>query len=149
MKEQICFVFGVIGSAIAGAFGGWSAAMTTLIIFMAIDYITGIIVAGVFHKSKKSKSGSLKSIVGWKGLCKKGAELLVVLVACRLDLLLGVEYIKDCSVIAFVINEAISIFENIGLMGVPLPTVVVKAIDILTEVNNKNGGITDEATDNS
>lgn len=142
MKEEICIVFGVIGSFISGVYGGWSAAMTTLIIFMALDYLTGIIVAGVFHKSKKSKSGSLKSAAGWKGLCRKGAELLVVLVACRLDLLLGVNYVRDCTVIAFVINETISILENVGLMGVKLPPVIIKAIDILNEANNAKGGTT-------
>ena len=73
------------GGAIASLLGGWDTALQTLIIFMAIDYITGLIVAGVFHTSPKTKTGTLESRAGWKGLCRKGVSLLVVLVACRLD----------------------------------------------------------------
>lgn len=113
------------------AFGGWNSAITTLLCFMAIDYITGLIVAGVFHASKKTESGTLESKAGWKGLCKKAVTLLFVLIAHRLDLILGVAYIRDAVVIGFVTNELISIVENAGLMGVPLPAVITKAIDVL------------------
>ena len=106
--------------------------MTTLIIFMVIDYATGIIVAGVFHRSGKSKSGALESRAGFKGLCRKGMILLILLVACRLDLMLGTGYIKDCVCIAFV-----SIIENAGLMGVPIPQVLIKAIDVLKAKEEK------------
>lgn len=133
MKETILGFFGAVGALIASYFGGWSEAMTTLIVFMIIDYITGIILAGVFHKSKKSENGSLKSIAGWKGLCKKGAMLLIVLVACRIDLLMGTNYIRDAVIIAICINECLSILENIGLMGVPIPKVIRKAIDVLKD----------------
>lgn len=135
IKELFLIVCGAIGSAIAALFGGWDAALTTLVIFMGIDYLTGIIVAAVFKKSKKSKSGALNSQVGWKGLCKKGVELLIVLVAYRLDLLLGSNYVKDLVVIAFICNEVISIVENSGAMGVPIPKVIVKAIDVLQQKN--------------
>lgn len=131
IKEIFLLVTGAIGSGIASLFGGWSAALTTLVIFMAIDYITGILVAGVFKKSRKSKNGGLKSEVGWKGLCRKGVTLLIVLIAHRLDLLMGSTYIKDFVVIAFVCNEAISIIENAGTMGIPIPSALAKAIDIL------------------
>lgn len=131
MKEGFCTVIGVIGSTIASLFGGFDAALITLIIFMGVDYITGLIVAGVFHKSTKTKNGALESGAGWKGLCKKGVTLLVVLVACRLDLVMGSNFIRDAVVIAFVANETISIIENAGLMGVPIPTVITKAIEVL------------------
>lgn len=131
MKDIICTVLGIVGGAIASAFGGWDAALTTLIIFMAIDYATGLIVAGVFHKSGKSETGALESRAGWKGLCRKGVTLLIVLVACRLDLMIGSNFIRDAAVIAFVANEAISIIENAGLMGVPIPAVIIKAIEVL------------------
>lgn len=114
------------------------SALSTLIIFMAIDYITGLVVAGVFHKSKKSDNGALESNAGLKGLCKKGVMLLVVLVAYRLDLVTGLGFIRNTAVIAFIANEAISITENAGLMGVPLPSVIKRAIDILTERGEKN-----------
>ena len=85
MKNEICAAIGIVGGAIASLLGGWDTALQTLIIFMAIDYITGLIVAGVFHTSPKTKTGTLESRAGWKGLCRKGVSLLVVLVACRLD----------------------------------------------------------------
>lgn len=86
MKNAICTVSGVVGSIIASIFGGWTASLTTLLIFMALDYIAGLICAGVFHKSQKSESGALESRAGWKGLCRKGMILLLVLVGHRLDL---------------------------------------------------------------
>lgn len=114
-------------------FGGWDAALITLMIFMGIDYLTGLIVAGVFHNSTKTESGSLESRAGWKGLCRKGVSLLIVLVACRLDVTMGSNFIRDAVVIAFIANETISIVENAGLMGVPIPAVIVKAIEVLTK----------------
>lgn len=131
MKEIMCTAVGIIGSAITTAFGGWSSGLLTLVIFMSIDYITGLIGAGVFKVSKKSKNGGLESRIGWKGLCRKGVTLLMVLIAHRLDLLIGTSYIRDAVIIGFCVNELISIAENCGLMGVPLPSVITKAIDIL------------------
>lgn len=133
MKEMILTVIGCIGSAIAGFFGGWSTGLTTLLIFMAIDYITGLVVAGVFHASPKSETGALESRAGWKGLVRKGMTLLIVLIACRLDIMLGVNYIRDAVVIAFVVNETLSIIENAGLMGVPIPKAISKAIEMLKD----------------
>lgn len=138
MKQTICTIAGIAGGFIASAFGGWDAAMTTLVIFMVIDYISGLLVAGVFHKSKKTESGTLESRAGWKGLCRKGMTLLVVLIGSRLDLALGVRYIRDAVIIGFIANETISITENAGLMGIPLPEVITKAIDVLTETANSH-----------
>ena len=142
IKNIVCAVLGVIGSSISTLFGGWDAALTTLIIFMAVDYISGIVVAGVFHKSNKSKNGGLKSTIGWQGICRKGITLAIVLIACRVDLLLNTSYVKDAVVIGFCVNELISIVENAGLMGVPMPGAIIKAIDILKkkgDVNESNG----------
>lgn len=137
MKNWLCTIIGVGGSAVAAAFGGWDAAIVTLIIFMIIDYVSGLVVAGVFHASKKSASGSLASNVGWKGLAKKCMTLLFVLIAHRLDLMIGTDYIRDAVIIGFAANELISIVENAGLMGLPLPDAIVKAIDILKDRDNK------------
>ena len=131
MKSFICSVFGAIGAGIAAAFGGWSAAVTTLIIFMAIDYLSGLILAGVFHRSSKTESGALESKAGWKGLCRKGLTLLIVVVASRLDVMLGTTFVKDAVCIAYICNEAISILENAGLMGVPIQKAIKNAIEIL------------------
>ena len=131
VKTGILSMLGAIGGMIASAFGGWDAALATLLIFMGIDYVTGLVVAGVFHKSQKSKSGSLESRAGWKGLCRKGVSLLIVLIACRLDILMGTTFIRDGVVIAYIVNEIISIIENAGLMGIPIPAVITKAIEVL------------------
>lgn len=137
-KNILISIIGVIGSAIASAFGGWTTGLTTLVIFMAIDYVTGLIVAGVFHKSTKTETGTLESRAGFKGLCRKGAMLLVVLVAYRLDLAVGTAYIKDAVIIAFMANEAISIIENAGLMGVPMNDTLKNAIDVLQKKGSGN-----------
>jgi toxin secretion/phage lysis holin len=135
MRTQYVFsgAIGVLGGFISTLFGGWSAGLTTLLIFMAIDYISGLVVAGVFKNSNKSESGALESRAGWKGLTRKCMTLLFVLIAHRLDLLIGTSYIKDMVAISFCVNELISITENAGLMGIPLPPIMAKAIDILTD----------------
>lgn len=136
---KLLTLIGITGSWIASLFGGWDAALITLIIFMGIDYVTGLIVAGVFKASEKTQSGALESSAGWKGLCRKGVTLLVVLVACRLDLVMGSSFIRDAVVIAFIANETISIVENAGLMGVPIPGVVKKAIEVLKSKAEQEG----------
>ncbi len=130
-KLEVISTLGVIGSFITGLFGGFDAAMTTLLIFMTIDYITGLLVAGVFHNSNKTTNGSLESRAGFKGIIRKCVVLLMVLISCRLDLIMGTNHIKDAVVIAFIVNELISIVENAGLMGVPMPEAVTKAIELL------------------
>ncbi len=137
MKQAICAWIGIMGSLVASLFGGWDAAMRTLVIFMAVDYITGLIVAGVFHRSPKSEGGALESRAGWKGLCRKGVTLLIVLVACRLDMVMGSNFLRDAVIIAFIANETISIIENAGLMGIPIPAVIVKAVEVLKKKAEK------------
>lgn len=139
MREILCTVAGFCGGVLTALFGGWDASLVTLIIFMAADYVSGLVVAGVFHKSKKTDSGTLQSRAGWKGLCKKVMTLLFVLIGHRLDLAVGTTYIREGVIIGFMVNELISIVENAGLMGLPLPGIIVKAIDVLTEKTEKVG----------
>lgn len=139
MKEILCTIIGFIGSAIASFFGGWDAGIATLLIFMVLDYVSGLIVAAVFKNSPKTDTGSLESKAGWKGLCRKCMTLIFVLVAYRLDLVIGTNYIRDTVIIAFIANETISLVENAGLMGIPLPEIINKAIDILQKKNRKRG----------
>ena len=133
MKRVICTAVGMVGGFIASLFGGWSTGLVTLLIFMSIDYLSGLIVAGVFHNSPKTGTGTLESSAGWKGLCRKCMTLLFVLIAYRLDLELSTNYIRDAVIIGLMANELISIVENAGLMGIPLPPVITKAIDVLTK----------------
>ena len=138
MPIKIFILSGVacVGAAIASLFGGWTGAMTTLVILMLIDYVTGIIVAGVFHNSPKCSGGALSSAVGFKGICRKFVILLIVVVACRVDLLLDTNIIRDATCIGFCVNELVSITENAGLMGIPLPRKLVEAIEVLRGDND-------------
>lgn len=132
MRYKILTLTGLGGSALASLFGGWDMALQTLVIFMAIDWFTGgILLPGVFGKSPKSPGGALESRAGWKGLCRKGMTLFYVLIAARLDALMHTDYLRDAVCIGFIANEALSIMENAGLMGLPLPSILKKGIDIL------------------
>ena len=132
MRISICAAAGVVGSIVATFFGGWSDGLTTLVIFMIIDYISGFVVAGVFKKSRKTESGALESRAGWKGLCRKCMTLVLVLVAYRLDLLRGEgTLIRDAVTIGFTINEGLSILENAVLMGLKVPGPLRKALEVL------------------
>lgn len=131
MKETVCTVVGLAGSALCWAFGGWDAAMAALVVCMAVDYISGSIVALVFHKSTKTETGAYNSTYGLKGLCKKGLMLLFVLVAVQVDKLLGTDYARDAVCIGFCTNEILSIIENLGLAGIPMPQAVTKALEQL------------------
>ena len=134
MKESICTALGMAGGAVAAAFGGWDTAMTALLVTMAVDYISGSLVALVFQKSNKTESGAYDSRYGWKGLFRKGLMLLFVLVAVRVDALMGADYVRDAVCIGFCVNEILSIVENLGLAGVPMPEAVEKALEQLQNV---------------
>ena len=137
LKHFVCALAGCAGGVITNITGGWNGAMTTLLIFMALDYITGLVVAAVFGNSNKSEGGGLESRAGWKGLIRKGVTLMIVIAAYRLDLLIGTNYIKSAVIIAFCANELISLVENAGLMGIPIPEVITRAIEILKEKGDK------------
>ncbi len=133
LKNAVCAGCGVALSALAQLFGGWDAALGALLIFMAADYITGVTAAAVFHRSKKTEDGTLESRAGWKGLVRKGVTLAVVLAAARLDAVIGSDFIRDAAVIGFTANEGLSVIENAGLMGVPVPRAVISAVHVLKE----------------
>lgn len=142
---MVCGTAGISGAILTTLFGGWNSAMTTLVIFMGIDYLTGIICAVVFKKSKKSDTGGLESGAAWKGLCKKCVTLLLVLMAYRLDLEAGTTFIKDAVCIAFITSEGISILENAILMGLIVPKPLRDALDMLKK-NDGKGGDSDGST---
>ena len=131
MKQAVCTALGLLGGALSWAFGGWDAAMAALLVCMGVDYLSGSIVALVFHKSTKSETGSYNSLYGIKGLFKKGLMLLFVLVAVQIDKLLGTAYVRDAVCLGFCCNEILSITENLGLAGIPLPQAVTKALEQL------------------
>lgn len=130
IKTLICTAAGGIAAFFGMLFGVWSKDLTVLTVFMGIDLLTGIIVAAVFKKSKKTESGALNSKVTYKGIVKKIYELCLVVIANMLDVYLGTAFIRNGVIYAFILNELLSITENAALMGIVSPQ-INDAIDIL------------------
>lgn len=137
IKGIFCGAVGVVGGIVAKLLGGWDSGLATLFICIVLDYVTGLIVAGVFNNSTKTKNGALESGAGLKGLVRKIMMIVLVAVAYRLDILIGTDYIRYTVIIGFICNEVISLIENAGLMGVPVPNVIKKAVDVLKNKENK------------
>ena len=123
-----------IGGAIAGIFGEWSMLMTVLATAMVLDYISGVLVAA-FGKSLKTEGGHLDSKVGFVGLAKKALIIMIVLLATLLDKALGTNAMvfQTATVCYYIANEGISVVENAGLMGLPVPDVVKRALEQMKE----------------
>lgn len=121
------------GSALANVLGGWDVSLQVLIGMMAADCVTGWLVAAVWKRSNKSTSGALDSRAGWKGLCRKGAVLVLVWVAVMLDAAMGMRYVRTAVCIFFIGNEGLSLLENLGMMGVPFPTFLKNALEALRD----------------
>ena len=138
MKEIFLVIIGAIGGVVVYALGGWDLALQTLLVFMLFDYITGLITAGIFKKSKKSANGALESHAGFKGIIKKCMIMLFVVMGHQLDNIIGLDFVRYAVIIAFMANEAISIIENAGLMGIYIPSALKQAIDILRKKENEN-----------
>ena len=136
----VCSVTGIVGAAVAEALGGWDNAIITLLVFMAIDFATGLLCALVFGKSDKSENGALSSAACWRGLVKKVCTLLIVVMSHYIDVISNLDFVRNAVVIAFCVAESISIMETAGLMGI-LPEgvqkVLMKAIDVLKSKSEK------------
>lgn len=127
----ICAAFGAVSSALSALFGGFDGALVTLILFMCVDFALGFALAAFFGLSTKSEGGSLSSAACFRGLCRKFGTLAIVLVGARLDALTGQNIIRDAVIYCYLLNEGLSITENLALMGVPVPQAVKSALDIL------------------
>lgn len=132
-------ILGAIGGAIVNLFGGWSTDLQTLLLFMGVDFFMGLLIALVWKESNKTGSGTLQSNACFKGLVKKGVALLFVMIGHRLDVTYGMDYVRTGVIIAFITNELISILENAGIMGIPLPVVVTNSIEILKSKQESGG----------
>ncbi|MEG2769350.1 MAG: phage holin family protein [Oscillospiraceae bacterium] len=134
-------VISAVGTTIAQIFGGWDTALQTLVIFMAVDYITGILCAIIWKRSPKTADGAFESKASIKGLFRKAAILFVVLIAYKLDILAGTTAVRTAVIMFFIANDGFSIIENLGVMGVPMPKVIKNAFELLKEKGEfeKNG----------
>lgn len=137
VKNGVLAALAAAGSWIANYMGGWDASMQVLVALMVADYLTGVLVAAVWHKSSKSSSGTLNSVAGFKGILKKCAILLLVWIGVLLDNATGANYIRTAVVLFFIGNEGISLLENLGLMGVPFPAFLQRALEALRDKGDK------------
>jgi toxin secretion/phage lysis holin len=137
IKNSVLTGLSLFGTLFANALGGWDAALALLIGMMAADYITGILIAALWQKSNKSESGALSSKAGFKGLCKKAVILLAVWIGTLLDTATGATYIRTAIVLFYIGNEGLSLIENFGLMGVPYPPAMKKALEAMRDKVDK------------
>lgn len=140
LKNTILAAMAVMGTFIANELGGWDAAMQVLVALMVVDYITGVMVAAVWNRSNKSATGALESRAGFRGILKKCMILLLVWIGVLLDNALGETYIRMAVILFFIGNEGLSLLENLGLMGVPFPGFLQRALEALREQGDKGGG---------
>lgn len=135
--KGICLVAGMI----AGLYGEWTAALTILAVMMAVDYITGVLVA-ITGKSPKTDGGGLSSKVGFVGIAKKGFIMLIVLVATQLDKAIGNTSMvfQTATIFYYIANEGLSILENADLMGVPFPRWIKEKLETMRESKDKPPG---------
>ena len=111
--------------------GGFDLLLEALLVCMIVDYLMGLTIAGVFKRSEKSKNGGLDSFVGWMGISKKITSLLFIIIAVELQKVSGLAGIREGVILTLIVNELISIIENAGIMGIPVPDPIKKMIDVL------------------
>ncbi len=133
MKNFISFITGTLATALVYFLGGWDIALQILLTVIVLDYITGVCKA-IYNKKMNSK-------VGAKGIIKKLGYLIVVAVSVELDRITGnTGAIRTLVIYFFVANEGISILENWGGMGLPLPQKLTDTLEQLKNDNNPKNG---------
>lgn len=118
-------------------FGSFDSSLLTLFILMALDIISGIMAA--VYISINSKTSKISSTVMWKGLLKKTITIILVIISYRLDILLQVDYIRTSIVIAFIVNEVLSIIENAANMGIKVPQFFTQLLSEVEKNQIKKG----------
>ncbi|MFD2116324.1 holin family protein [Paenibacillus yanchengensis] len=112
------------GAVITFLLGGWTNLMTVLLVFILIDFALGVTLAG--------KNGKLTSREMWFGVTRKLGSLAIVAVAHMLDTILGdAHLIRDAAIFFYLAGELLSLTENAGQLGIPIPSVVSKAVEVL------------------
>lgn len=124
MKEFICSLLGTIGYLFIYLVGGWDVALQCLVIAIALDYISGLMKAYI--------NKTLSSRIGMRGLIKKLGLLIIVMVGTLVDRTTGnTGAVRTLVIYYFVANEGLSILENLGQAGIPIPHSVKKALKAL------------------
>lgn len=124
MKEFICAAIAGVGTFLTFIFGDWDVALQCLVIAVALDYISGVIKAFV--------NKELSSKIGLKGLLKKVGVFVIVALAVLIDKITGESgAVRTLVIYYFVANEGLSIVENLGEAGLPIPDVIKKALKSL------------------
>lgn len=128
-----------IGGIATYMWGPWDALIIALVAMVAIDYITGIIKAAV--------QGKLSSLVGFKGLLKKVAIFLLVAVGVMVDKIIPAtnEAVRSAVIFFYIANEGLSILENAGELGLPLPAALKKSLEKMKD--KETGPDIDSGTD--
>lgn len=129
IKDKLDIVIGFIGGISSYLLGGWDILINTIIIFMILDYVSGM------SASWLTKSWS--SEIGYKGLLKKGMIIVMIIMSVRLDSILGDEMLfRNVVTFFYISNEGISIIENCVKLGLPIPTKIKNALRQIKEENN-------------
>ncbi len=124
MGNAIKTIVSVGGAAVGYLFGGWSAILGVLLVFVFLDYVTGVAAAGA--------SGELKSKIGLIGIARKVFIFAMIAAAHLVDTILGDSHLfRDTACFFYISNELLSIIENGGKLGAPIPPVIQKAIEVL------------------
>ena len=118
--------------------GGFDLFLEALLVCMVVDYLMGLTIAGLYKRSDKTDTGGLNSFVGWMGISKKITSLLFIIIGVELQKITGLVGIREGIIIVLVTNEIISIIENAGVMGIPVPEQITKMIDILKQKGAKD-----------
>lgn len=146
--EHLARGLAAVGGFIAGLYGGWSGAMTVLVIFMVADYVLGCTCA-LTGRSTKTPGGGFLSSVAFVGILKKAVIMLVVLLSVQLDGVIGGKAMFQSAAIFFYIaNEGLSILENCALMDVPVPKPLRDALEALKNKGNDAGQSDDGGDEN-
>lgn len=112
------------GAAVSYLYGGWSALLGVLLTFVTIDYITGVLASAT--------EGKLSSAIGAKGIAKKVCIFVIVAVAHLVDTSLGEAHVfRDATIFFYLANEVLSILENAGRVGIPIPPQITQAVAVL------------------
>lgn len=131
LKNIVSIASGAIGSLLINLIGKPTDDLIILIVLMIIDLVVGFLISAIWQKSSKTDSGKLSSSVMFKGIVKKFFTLVIVVIAFQLDKLLVMNVIRHIVIIAFIVEETLSITENIAITGIKIPSIITKALDVL------------------